>query len=137
MALTPTVYNEVLLDPEYEITIYPSKTYYMNLEKYRIIGNVDDIESLPQAIFKVLYTERGVYPAYSNNYGIELESLFGMPINYVIPELERRIVEALTWDTRINSVDSFEFDVKKGVLTAKFTVHTIYGDITSERMVRF
>ena len=73
MALTPTVYNEVLMDSEYEITIYPSKTYYMNLEKYRIQGNTDDIEAMPQAIFCILNTERGKYLAYSNNYGVELE----------------------------------------------------------------
>ena len=135
MAITPDVYNEVLTDPEYEISIFPSKTYYMNLERYRIIGNTDGIEAMPQAIFKILYTERSTYPAYSDNYGIELIDLFGMPITYVLPELERRIKEALEWDTRIDLVDNFEFEVNGSSVTATFTVHTIFGDIEAERTV--
>lgn len=135
MAITPDVNNEVLTDPEYEISIYPSKTYFMNLEKYRIVGTVDGIESIPQAIFKILYTERSAYLAYSDNYGIELMDLYGMPTTYVLPELERRIKEALEWDSRIESVDNFEFELKGSSVTATFTVHTIFGDIEAERTV--
>ena len=135
MAITPEINNEILVDPEYEISIYPSKTYYMNLEKYRIRGNVDEIDSIPQAIFKILYTERSVFPAYSDNYGIELVDLFGMPVTYVLPELERRIKEALEWDSRIDLVDNFEFEVNGPSVTATFTVHTIFGDIEAERTV--
>ena len=135
MAITPDVNNEVLTDPEYEISIYPSKTYFMNLEKYRIVGNVDGIESIPQAIFKILYTERSTHLAYSDNYGVELMDLYGMPTTYVLPELERRIKEALEWDSRIESVDNFEFELKGSSVTATFTVHTIFGDIEAERTV--
>lgn len=135
MSITPDVNNEVLTDPEYEISIYPSKTYFMNLEKYRIVGTVDGIESIPQAIFKILYTERSTYLAYSDNYGIELMDLYGMPTTYVLPELERRIKEALEWDSRIESVDNFEFELKGSSVTATFTVHTIFGDIEAERTV--
>lgn len=135
MAITPDVNNEVLTDPKYEISIYPSKTYFMNLEKYRIVGTVDGIESIPQAIFKILYTERSTYLAYSDNYGIELMDLYGMPTTYVLPELERRIKEALEWDSRIESVDNFEFELKGSSVTATFTVHTIFGDIEAERTV--
>ena len=135
MALTPTVYNEVLTDPDYQISIYPSKTYYMNLERYRIQGNVDGIESIPQAIYCALNTERSKYHAYSDNYGVELEELYGKPFTYVLPELERRIKEALEWDSRINLVDGFEFEVKDSSVHAKFTVHTIFGEIEAERTV--
>lgn len=135
MAITPEVYNEVITDPEYEIDIYPTKTYYMNLEKYRIQGTIDGIDSMIQVIYKALYTERSYFPAYSDNYGIELMDLYGMPMTYVLPELERRIREALEWDTRIDSVDDFEFEVNGSSVTATFTVHTIFGDIESERTV--
>ena len=75
---------------------------------------------------------------YSWNYGIELLDLFGMPVSYVCPELERRITEALTWDDRIESVDNFEFDLsKKGVVHVSFTAHTIFGDVEAEREVNF
>lgn len=135
MAITPDVNNEVLMDKEYEIGIYPSKTYKMNLERYRIQGNVEDIESIPQAIFCCLYTERGKFLAYSDNYGVELEELYGKPITYVIPELERRIKEALEWDSRINLVDEFVFEEKRNSVHVTFTVHTIFGDIEAERTV--
>ena len=135
MALTPDVQNEVLLEEEYTIGIYPSKTYYMNLDRFRIQGNTDDIESIPQAIYCVLNTERSKYLAYSDNYGVEFEELYGKPMTYVIPELERRIKEALEWDTRIDSVDDFVFEEKGNSIHVTFTVHTIYGDVEAERTV--
>lgn len=135
MALTPTLYSEVLTDPEYDITLYPSYTYYMNLNTNRIIGNIDGIEAMPQAIYKILNTERSAYLAYSDNYGVELMDLYGKQMTYVIPELERRIKEALEWDSRINSVDNFEFELKGSSVTATFTVHTIFGDVEAERTV--
>ena len=73
---------------------------------------------------------------YSGNYGIELLDLYGEPITYVCPELERRITEALTWDERIESVDDFEFDTsKKGEILVTFIAHTVYGDVAAERTV--
>ena len=135
MAITPDVNNEVLMDEEYTIEIYPSKTYKMDLEKCRIRGNIDGIESIPQAIYCALNTERGKYKAYSDNYGVELEELFGKNMTYVIPELERRIKEALEWDSRIDLVDDFVFEEKRNSVHVTFTVHTIFGEIEAERTV--
>ena len=51
-------------------------------------------------------------------------------------ELERRIVEALTWDQRILDVTDFTFDSpKRGVLHTTFTAHTIFGDVQAEKTV--
>jgi len=70
--------------------------------------------------------------------GIELVDLYGEPISYVLPELERRITEALTWDERILSVDNFQFHtVKKGEIAVTFTAHTIFGDVATEKVVNF
>lgn len=135
MAITPEVTNEVLMDEAYEIDIYPSKTYHMLIDRHRIIGNTDGIEAMVQAIFKVLNTERSTFPAYSDNYGVELLELYGKQMTYVLPELERRIKEALEWDSRIDLVDNFEFEVNGSNVTANFTVHTIFGDIEAERTV--
>ena len=64
--------------------------------------------------------------------------LFGMPVIYVIPELERRITEALIQDERIESVDDFEFDSsEKRTVKASFTVHTIFGDVQTEKVVNY
>lgn len=126
------------LPTEFEVVEQPTHTYKMNLETNRVRGYVDDLEAMKQAIYKILLTERYRYLIYSWNYGIELEDLFGEPISYVCPELERRITEALLWDTRIESVDNFHFEIpKRHVLVLSFTAHTIFGDVEAEREVNF
>ena len=102
-----------------------------------IRGYVDGIEAMEQAVYKILSTERYRYLIYSWNYGIELEDLFGQPVSYACPELERRIREALIWDGRIEEVGDFKFDTSvKGIVHVYFTAHTILGDIKADKEVR-
>lgn len=131
--------NTGFLEQDFELERQPTYTHKMNLEEANLIrGYTDGQEAMKQAIYKILLTERFKYVMYSWNYGIELLDLFGMPVSYVCPELERRITEALTWDDRIESVDNFEFDLsKKGVVHVSFTAHTIFGDVEAEREVNF
>ena len=117
---------------DFEIIEEPSYTYKMVLptrdnEDTTFRGKTDKIEAVKQAVYKILNTERYRYPIYSWDYGIELDDLFGQPIPWVYPELERRITEALVWDDRINSVTDFEFENLRNDVHAKFTVNTIYG----------
>lgn len=142
MALTPNFETpETFLGQDYEESIYPSKNYKMELpdgERVidgRIRGFCDELEAMEQVIYKIINTERSTYQAYSDNYGIELVDLFGMPVSYCIPELERRIKEALTWDSRIDTVDNFNFEVKDSKIIVQFTAHTIFGDLNAERAV--
>ena len=126
------------LEQNFELEEQPTYTYKMNLDTGSIRGYTDKLDAMRQAIFKILQTERYQYIMYSWNYGIETLDLYGEPISYVCPELERRITEALTWDERIESVDNFEFDLpQKGVVPVSFTAHTIFGDVQAERMVNF
>lgn len=125
------------LEQDFVIEEQPSKTYKMHLDENIILGYVDGQEAMVQVIFNILNTERYQYVIYSWNYGIELIDLYGQPVSYVIPELKRRITEALTWDERIIGVDNFSFDVDKGKITCNFTVHTIFGDIETEKVVNF
>ena len=134
MALTPEIENNVLQE-DLELITYPTKTYNMELEKGRIRGFSDNLESMKQVIFLALNTERSTYLAYSSNYGVELVDLYGKPMSYVMAELERRITEALTWDSRIESVDNFEFEVDGRSVHVSFTVHTDFGEIDSESEV--
>lgn len=113
----------------------PTKTYYMQLETMKVEGLTDGQAAMKQAIFKILQTERYQYPVYSDNYGVELRELIGQPIPYVLPEIDRRITEALTWDERITTVTDFNFDVKKNKVHVTFTAHTIYGDLNIETAV--
>ena len=66
---------------------------------------------------------------------MELEDLYGEPSSYVCPELERRITEALVQDDRIKSVDEFAFEIDGHAVTVSFTVHTVFGDIQTEKEV--
>lgn len=115
----------------------PNKTYKMMIDAERIQGTIiSDLETVKQAIYKIINTERYKYLIYSWNYGIELEDLFGKPIPYVLPEIPRRIKEALTQDDRIKDVLGFDLSYdKKGNVLAKFTVVTIYGSVDIEKVV--
>jgi phage baseplate assembly protein W len=126
------------LEQDFEITEQPTHTYKMNLESNLIRGYTDGQEAMKQAIYKIMNTERYQYVMYSWNYGIELLDLYGEPVSYVCPELERRIREALTWDDRIQTVDNFEFNIsKKGEILVTFTAHTVFGDVVAEKVVNF
>lgn len=136
MSLTPV--DNLGNDIEIEIQEDATETYKLNMEKDRVIGYTDELEAMKQAIYKIINTERYDYLIYSWNYGIELNDLFGEPIPYVYSEIKRRIIEALTHDTRIESVDAFSFEqIKRGEVFVKFTAHTIYGDVTEGRKVNF
>lgn len=124
------------LNQDFEIEEQPSKTYKMHLDGDSVRGFVDEQEAMKQTIFRILNTERYQYVIYPWWYGIETVDLYGEPVTYVCPELERRITEALKVDTRIISVGDFEHDLDvKGVVHTTFTAYTVYGDIKAEKGV--
>lgn len=132
--MNPEVNDGLLVDFD-EAIEQPSKTFQLNTVKNRIVGFIDEIEALKQAIFLILNIERYDHIIYSWNYGVELKDLFGKPIPFVLPEIKRRVPEALVQDDRIESVDTFKFVVNKGKVLATFTVHSIYGEIEAEKEV--
>ena len=130
--------NSDVLSVDLEVENQPSKNYKMHIEQNIINDSCDELEAIKQVIYKILNTERYQYIIYSWNYGIELNDLYGEPVSYVCPELERRISEALLQDDRIEGVDDFEFDVsKKRTVNVSFTVHTIYGNVEIEKAVNY
>jgi hypothetical protein len=131
--MIPVVNDGLVNDFEYEEL--PTKTFKLNISSNTITGFTDEIEAMKQAIYLILNIERYEYLIYSWDYGIELQDLFGQPTSFVLPELKRRITEALLQDSRVDSVDDFTFDVVKSKVHAKFTVRTIYGDFEAERAV--
>ena len=148
--------NIQILTQEIAETTYPSRTYKIlfntseldeNIpavrvrglsltntaaEYDRVSGYVDNIESVMQAIYLILSTERYKHIIYSWDYGVELVDLFGKPIPYVIAEIPRRIKEALIQDDRIDDVVDFEFERQRNKLHVTFTVITNIGNITAE-----
>jgi phage baseplate assembly protein W len=148
--------NIEILNQEITERAYPNKTYQINFltinieesgvigsatvgrltlgktessQVNRIIGYVDDLESIKQAIYLILSTERYQYLIYSWDYGVELLDLIGKPMPYVIAEVPRRITEALTQDDRIKDVVDFEFEAKGNKLNVTFTVVSNSGNI--------
>lgn len=114
----------------------PSMDYRMHIDARRVSGFCDGKEAMKQVIYKILNTERYRYVVYSWNYGIELDGLFGMPVSYVCPELERRITEALVQDDRIMEVKEFAFNVSvPHKVHVAFTVVTDVGEVSAEKEV--
>ena len=109
------------LEQDFEIETQPTNTYKMELESNLIRGYTDGQEAMKQAIFKILSTERYQYVMYSWNYGIELIDLYGEPVSYVCPELERRITEALTWMNELKALITLNSTLQKRV---KFWLHS-------------
>ena len=108
----------------------PSRTYRLDLDAKRVHGFADKREAMRQAIYLAIHTERYQYPIYSRNYGVEMGGLVGRPIPYVLPEIKRRVTEALMHDERVTAVDGWEFDAaRRGRVAAAFTAHTVYGSV--------
>ena len=125
-----------ILTTDLSVERQPSKNYRMDIERDTVIGHCDGLEAMKQVIYKILNTERYQYIIYSWNYGIELLDLYGKSVTYVCSELPRRITEALMQDDRILSVDEFNFDTtQKRTVLVSFTVHTIFGDVDTEKVV--
>lgn len=136
MRLLPEEFNNISIAGGQAPT--PSKTYRMNIEEEMVSGIISkDLEAVRQAVYKILNTERYKHVIYSSDYGVELADLFGKPMPYVIPEIPRRIEEALLVDDRITKVDSFDLQYdKQGNVNCYFVVHSIFGNIEMERSVK-
>lgn len=114
--------NDINTD-DIEIIKDPSLSYKLDLDKERVRKCVDDIESIKQAIYKILNTERYTYTAYNWQYGIELNDLIGQPKSLVKAILPDRIKEALMVDDRIQDVVDFKFeDISKTEIDITFIV---------------
>lgn len=125
---------ETLLTPIKGVT-YQNKTYKVILDKYRINGYTDEVDALIQTIYFILNTERYKYVIYSWDYGIELFDLFGKQMSYVVPEIERRVTQALMQDDRILEVTNFEFEKNGHKLYVTFDVISIYGTIQTSKTI--
>ena len=134
--MLPRAENDGLL-ADFEEVIEPSKNYNLILDKNRCVGFVDELEAMKQAIFLMLSVERYDHVIYSWNFGVEFNDLLGKPTNYVASEVKRRIRECLLQDDRINEVDSFVVTTNKNKVHVKYTAHTIYGDVESEKEVSY
>jgi hypothetical protein len=132
--MIPQTYDDIMPDVTYEAQ--PSYTYEMQIDDERVAGNTDGIPAMEQAVYKIINTERYKTPIYSWNYGTELADLFGKPTTYCIPEIERRLKEALMQDDRVKDVYGFEFTVpQRRVVHVTFKVATTAGTLAVSKEV--
>ena len=122
---------------EEEESEMPSFDFKLNTETNRLNGYVEDLEAVKQAIYIILSTERYEHSIYPADYGVEFNDLIGQDTEWVMPELEMRIKEALLTDERITEVTDFAFDTgKKGAITVTFSVETTKGTLDIEKEVQ-
>lgn len=125
----------IVSDTGLNIKQQPSKTYYLDIDNDRIYSYCTGLDAVKQAVYKLLNTERYEYIIYDMNYGVELKELFGKQIYYVVPELERRISEAVMCDDRVKAVTNFEIDYEGTSVRVSFVVESVFGEFFVERSV--
>lgn len=119
------------LRQDFTFTTLPSRTLKMDHDYKTITGTIDQIQAVEQAVFLILTTERYQWLIFSWDYGVELQNLIGKDPEYCVPEIERRIREALLQDDRITAVENFQFEVNKKKVLTTFTVISIFGGFTT------
>ena len=120
---------------DFVYSILPSRTFKINLNRLTIAGTIDQVKAVEQAVLLILNTERYFWLIFSWNYGVELHNLIGKDPEYCIPEIERRIREALLQDDRITAVENFQFEVDKKKVHTTFTVVSIYASFEVMKVV--
>lgn len=134
MATLPTTGDDLDLIA-FVVDTQPGYTYRLDIDQHRVRGMTDEQEAVLQAVYLILNVERYAFPIYSRNYGSELSDLIGQPKDYAMSEIKRRITEALLQDDRITGVEDWIFEAWRNRLTARFTVRTIYGDVSAQKEV--
>lgn len=120
----------------YDVVQLPDKTFRLNTDTEVITGYTDGIDAIKQAIYIILNVERYDYLIHSWNFGVELRDLFGKPLSYCLPEIKRRIKDALLQDSRITDVTDFVFQTSRNTVHVTFTTSTILGKINAEAEVK-
>lgn len=121
--------NNIVSKNGIKLTKFTSNSYKLDDKKEHIKGNIDNIEAIKQAVYKILRTERYNYEIYDWNYGIELNDLIGKSKNFVKSEIIWRITDALIVDDRISEVFDFTFkDIDKTSILVSFKIRTDFGN---------
>ena len=110
----------------------PSETYKMQIEEEHVLNReikMSKRETLFQACYKAINTERYAFAIYSWNYGIVLQDLFGQPIPYVYAVLPDRIRDCLLQDDRVQDVTNFDLqNPSRGTVYCRFEVIPTWSD---------
>mgnify|MGYP001260919109 CR=1 FL=1 len=112
--------------PAEEEAVQPSRTYRIDFERGRVIGMVDGLEAVRQAVYKIIQTDRFAHVIYGGQYGRQRSSP---------EEIQFYIEEALLADDRITAVSDFRVNTDGDEMTVSFVVTTIFGTTRFEGSV--
>lgn len=115
-----------------------SRTYKLDLDAGRIMGFVDDIDAVEQAIRKAIATPRFDCLIYDDQYGSETacaDMAVGATEEYRRSAIEGFIRDALSQDTRILEIGEFEIEFVDDEAYVSFSVSTIFGEIKLDKEV--
>ena len=124
------VFIPIPIDTVTEAEEQPSLTYRLDLENGRIVGRVDKLEAVNQAIRKAIITPRFKCLIYDNQYGSEVEEAIiakDASKEYIEAVTEGFIKDALRPDTRILSIYDFNFEFREDRAYVFFRADTIFG----------
>ena len=103
-----------------------------NGKNYRVEG----LEAIKVWVYKALRTSRGVWPAYSSEFGHDLDMLIGSADVQAASELaEEYVRDALVYSPYIEEVRDVEVTREWDRLYLSCTVDTIYGEIETKTEV--
>ena len=116
----------------------PSLTYKLDLDAGRIVGMVDGLEAVNQAIRKAIITPRFKCLIYDNQYGSEIQE--AIIAQDATPEYTEAVIpgfvkDALKPDTRILKVYDFQFEFREDGAYIFFRADTIFGETTFEEVI--
>lgn len=111
----------------------PTKTFYVDPTSHHISGMCDNYLAIKQTVEIILNIERFKWQIYSPYFGMQWEGLIGQSPGYVASELQRRMLDAFSVDSRITGISDFQYTVDGDVMTVTVTVNTVYGGV-NERM---
>lgn len=127
--MADAVYTPIAVDGFEEEQEKPSKTYRLDLDTGRIIGSIDGIEAVQQAIRKALSTPRFECLIYDGQYGSDIREAFkNVTPEYIKTSAKELIWDTLKSDTRILGIADVEVSFKDDNCYISFTAQTIFGD---------
>mgnify|MGYP001031560822 FL=1 len=116
----------------------PSRTYRLDLEKGRIVGKVDGLAAVDQAIRKAIITPRFKCLIYDHQYGNEAEAAVtakDATRDYSEATLEGFVKDALRPDTRILSISNFKMKFEGDGARVSFSADTVFGATEIEEVI--
>lgn len=132
------VYIPIPVETVTEAQEKPSLTYRLDLDNGRIVGKVDGLEAVNQAIRKAIITPRFKCLIYDRQYGSEIEEAIitkDATRDYILAATEGFVRDALLPDTRILSVYDFSISLEEDRACVSFRADTIYGETEIEEVI--